>query len=56
MEYLNTNLHEPKLNSSSSILERSQIQILAIGYHLVIIKSKFKKQLKIIVSSLFFNF
>tara|TARA_R110001606_G_scaffold11975_5_gene51623 strand:- start:1826 stop:1990 length:165 start_codon:yes stop_codon:yes gene_type:complete len=54
MENLNTALHAPKYNSS--ILERSQVQILAIGYKVVMFKSKLKKQLKFFVSALLFNF
>jgi hypothetical protein len=56
MENLNTALHAPKFNSYSSILERSQVQILAIGYQVVMFKSKLKKQLKFFVSALLFNF
>lgn len=56
MENLNTSLHASKFNSSSSIIERSQVQILAIGYQIVMIKSKLKKQLKILISALLFNF
>jgi hypothetical protein len=56
MENLNTALHASKFNNSSSIMERSQVQILAIGYQVVMLKSKLKKQLKILISALLFNF
>jgi len=49
MENLNTALYAPKFNSYSSILERSQVQILAIGYQWFMFKYKVKKQLKFCV-------
>mgnify|MGYP003664052171 CR=1 FL=1 len=54
MEKLHTALHAPKFNFSISIIER--VQILAIGYQVVMFKSKLKKQLKFFVSALLFNF
>ncbi len=51
MENLNTALHASKFNSNSSILERSQVQILALGYQVIIFKSKIKKQLKFFISA-----
>ncbi len=56
MESLNTVLHSSKFNSSISIIERSQVQILAIGYQIVMLKSKLKKQFKILISALSLNF
>jgi hypothetical protein len=56
MENLNTALNVPKFNSSSSILERSQVQILAIGYQMVMFKIKLKKKFKIFIGYLLFKF
>jgi len=56
MENLNTALNVRKYKNSSSILARSQVQILAIGYQLVMLKSKLKKQLKIFINAFLFNF
>ncbi|SEK50761.1 hypothetical protein SAMN04488008_101608 [Maribacter orientalis] len=56
MENLNTALHAPKFNFYISIIERSQVKILALGYQVVMLKSKFKKQLNFFVSAILFNF
>ncbi len=56
MKNLNNTLHVSNYAISYSLLERSQIQILALGYHVVMFKSKLKKRLKILVRVLLFNF
>lgn len=48
MQYLNTTIKRQIHPSFNTLLERSQSHVLAIGYRIVMYKSKFKKRLFIL--------
>jgi len=56
METLDNTLTTSQISILNTIIARVQSKILCIGYHLVFIKSKIKKRLKIISRIFFFNF
>lgn len=56
MENMNNTLNSTNISISNSVVDRSQSQILAIGYHMVLLKTKIKKRLKIVSQIFFFNF
>ena len=56
MKNLNNALNAPNSPIFNTILERSRTQILSIGYNVILLKSKVKKRLKILLKIFFFNF
>ena len=56
MENLNNTLHTQNISLFNTVVDRSQSQILAIGYQMVLLKTKIKKRLKIVSTIFFFNF
>ncbi|SIQ60952.1 hypothetical protein SAMN05421797_102213 [Maribacter ulvicola] len=56
MENLNNTLHTQNISLFNTVVDRSQSQILAIGYQMVLLKTKIKKRLKIASTIFFFNF
>lgn len=56
MENLNSPLTTQNISILNIVLNRSQSQILTLGYQLVLLKTKIKKRLKIITRIFFFNF
>jgi len=56
MENLNSTLNSQNLSMFSTVVDRSQSQILALGYQMVLLKTKIKKRLKIVSRIFFFNF
>jgi hypothetical protein len=56
MENSNNTLNSSNISIYNAVIDRSQSQILAIGYQMVLLKTKFKKRLKIISRIFFFNF
>lgn len=56
MNNLNNILNTQNISILNIVLERTQSQILSMGYTLVLFKSKIKKRLKIISRIFFFNF
>ncbi len=56
MENLNSPLNTQNISILNIVLNRSQSQILTLGYQLVLLKTKIKKRLKIITRIFFFNF
>ena len=56
MENINNILNSANISISNTVIDRSQSQILAIGYQMVLLKTKIKKRLKIVSRIFFFNF
>ena len=56
MENINNTLNSANISISNTVIDRSQSQILAIGYQMVLLKTKIKKRLKIVSRIFFFNF
>ncbi len=56
MENINNTLNSTNISISNTVIDRSQSQILAIGYQMVLLKTKIKKRLKIVSRIFFFNF
>ncbi len=60
MENINNTLNSTTISISNTVIGRSQSQsqsqILAIGYQMVLLKTKIKKRLKIVSRIFFFNF
>ena len=56
MENIINTLNSTNISISNTVIDRSQSQILAIGYQMVLLKTKIKKRLKIVSRIFFFNF
>lgn len=56
MENSNNTLNSTNISISNTVVDRSQSQILAIGYQMVLLKTKIKKRLKIVSRIFFFHF
>ncbi|TDT45410.1 hypothetical protein CLV90_2497 [Maribacter spongiicola] len=56
MENINNTLNSTNISISNTVIDRSQSQILAIGYQMVLLKTKIKKRLKIVSRIFFFHF
>ncbi len=56
MENIINTLNSTNISISNTVIDRSQSQILAIGYQMVLLKIKIKKRAKIVSRIFFFNF
>ncbi|KKN84122.1 hypothetical protein LCGC14_0292050 [marine sediment metagenome] len=56
MENINNISNSVNFSTFNAVIDRSQSQLLSLGYQVVFIKSKIKKRIKIITKIFFFNF